>query len=93
MIKNPQAVGAVRIHMDPESIDTSFEDSVNTFLGVVTLLTPAGSFKMEGPPCASLQIPTGYEDRPVQRKTPSRNHGQRPRLQVVFFGRFFDRPN
>jgi len=49
MIKKPPAVGAVRIHMDPESTDTSFEGfTANTFRGVATLITPAGPFKMEG---------------------------------------------
>ena len=49
MIKNPPAVGAVSIHMDPESIDTLFLGiTANTFQGVATLITPAGPFKMEG---------------------------------------------
>jgi len=49
MIKNPPAVGAVRIHMDPESLDTSFGGlTASTFQGVATLITPAGPFKMEG---------------------------------------------
>jgi len=49
MIKNPPEVGAVRIHMDPESLDTSFGGlTASTFQGVATLITPAGPFKMEG---------------------------------------------
>jgi len=49
MIKSPPAVGAVRIHMDPESIHTLFGGvTVDTFQGVGTLITPAGPFKMEG---------------------------------------------
>jgi len=49
MIKNPPAVGTVRIHMDPESLDTSFGGSTaSTFQGVATLITPAGPFRMEG---------------------------------------------
>ena len=35
------------------------------------------------PPYASLELPEGYECRPVQRKTPSRDNGQGPQLQVV----------
>jgi len=49
MIKNPPEVGAVRIHMDPESLDTSFGGlTASTFQGVATLITLAGLFKMEG---------------------------------------------
>ena len=49
MIKNPPAVGAVRFHMDPESLDTSFGGFTASILeGVVTLITPAGPFRMEG---------------------------------------------
>jgi len=49
MIKNPPAVGAVRIHMDPESLDTFFGGyTASTFQGVATLITPAGPFRMEG---------------------------------------------
>ena len=49
MIKNPSEVGAVKIHMDPESLDTSFGGlTASTFQGVATLITPAGPFKMEG---------------------------------------------
>ena len=49
MIKNPPEVGAVRIHMDPESLDTSFGGfTASIFQGVATLITPAGPFKMEG---------------------------------------------
>jgi len=49
MIKNPPEVRAVRIHMDPESLDTSFRGlTASTFQGVATLITPAGPFKMEG---------------------------------------------
>ena len=49
MIKDPPAVGAVRIHMDPESLDTSFGGhTARTFQGVASLITPAGPFKMEG---------------------------------------------
>ena len=49
IIKNPPAVGVVRIHMDPESLDTSFGGlTAGTFQGVSTLITPAGPFKMEG---------------------------------------------
>ena len=87
MIKNPPAVVAVRIHVDPESIDTSFEGfTANTFQGVATMIRSIqnGGGSM-APPYASLQLPGGYEDRPVQRKTPSRDHGQGPQLQVVFF--------
>jgi len=49
MIQNPPELGAVRIHTDPESLDTSFGGlTVSTFKGVATLITPAGPFKMEG---------------------------------------------
>jgi len=49
MIKNPPAVGTVRLHMDPESLDTSCGGfTASTFQGVATLITPAGLFKMEG---------------------------------------------
>ena len=49
MIKKPPEVGAVRIHMDPESLDTSFGGlTASTFQGVATLITLAGLFKMEG---------------------------------------------
>jgi len=49
MIKNPLAVGAVRIHMDPESLDTSFGGfTASTFQGVATLITLARPFSMEG---------------------------------------------
>ena len=49
MIKNPPEVGAVRLHMDPESLDTSFGGlTASTFQGVATLITPAGPLKMEG---------------------------------------------
>ena len=49
MIKNPPAVGAVRIHMDPASLDTSFEGlTASTFQEVATLITLAGPFKMDG---------------------------------------------
>ena len=85
MIKNPPAVVAVRIHVDPESIDTSFEGfTANTFQGVATMIRSIqnGGGSM-APPYASLQLPGGHEDRPEQRKTPSRDHGQGPKLQVV----------
>ena len=49
MIKNPSAVGAVRMHMDPKSLDTSFWGfTASTFQGVATLITPAGPFRIEG---------------------------------------------
>jgi len=49
IIQNSLEVGAVRIHMDPESLDTSyFGLTASTFQGVATLITPAGPFKMEG---------------------------------------------
>ena len=49
MIKNPSAVGAVRMHMDPKSLDTSFWGfTASTFQGVATLITPADPFEMEG---------------------------------------------
>jgi len=49
MIKNPPEVEAVRIHMDHESLDTSFGGlTASTFQGVATLITPAAPFKMEG---------------------------------------------
>ena len=49
MIKNPLAVGVVRIHMIPQSMNTSFGGlAANTLKGVATLITPAGPFKMEG---------------------------------------------
>jgi hypothetical protein len=49
MIKKHPEVGAVRIHMDPESLDTSFGGlTASTFQGVATLITLAGPFKMEG---------------------------------------------
>jgi len=39
----------VRIHMDPESLDTSFGGlTASTFQGIATLITSAGPFKMEG---------------------------------------------
>jgi len=48
MIKNPPAVGAVKIHMDPESIDTSSGGfTTHTLQGVAILITPADPFKME----------------------------------------------
>jgi len=48
-IQNPPEVGAVRIHMDPESLDTSYGGlTASTFQEVATLITPAGPFKMEG---------------------------------------------
>ena len=68
MIKSPLAVGAVIIHMDPESIasDTSFGGCMaNTFQGVATLTTPAGPLKTEGARWhffAGLQFPGEYED-------------------------------
>jgi len=49
MIKHPPSIGAVRIHMDPVSIDTSFGGiTADTFQGVATLITPSGPFKVEG---------------------------------------------
>jgi len=49
MIKKNPAVGAVRIHMDPESLDTSFGGFMaSTFQEVATLITPAGPFRMVG---------------------------------------------
>jgi len=49
MIKNPPEVGAVRIHIDPEGLDTSFGGlTASTFYWVATLITLAGPFKMEG---------------------------------------------
>jgi hypothetical protein len=46
MIKNPPAVGAVKIHMDPESLDTLFGGyAASTFQGVASLITLAGPFK------------------------------------------------
>jgi len=49
MIKNPPAVGVVRIHIDPESVDTSFGGiTVSTFQGAATLITLAGPFRKEG---------------------------------------------
>ena len=49
MIKNPPGVGAVRIHMDPESLDTSFGGlTASNFQEVASLITPADPFKMEG---------------------------------------------
>ena len=41
-------MGAVRIHMDPESLDTSFGGfTASTFQEVATLITPACPFRME----------------------------------------------
>jgi len=49
MINNTPEVGAVQIHVDPESLDTSFGGlTASTFQGVATLITLAGPFKMEG---------------------------------------------
>ena len=49
LIKKPPAVGAVRIYMDPESLDTSFGGlTASIFQGSATLINPAGPFKMEG---------------------------------------------
>ena len=49
MIKKHPEEGAVRIHMDPESLYTSFGGlTASTFQGVATLITLAGPFKMEG---------------------------------------------
>jgi len=55
MIQDPPEVGAVRIHMDPESLDTSYGGlTASTFQGLATLITPAGPFKMEGARCHLL---------------------------------------
>ena len=63
MIKNPLAVGAVRIHMDPESLDTSFGGfTASTFQGVATLITLAGPFSMEGARWHLLSQDGGYKD-------------------------------
>ena len=49
IFKNPPAVGAVGIHVDPESLGTLFGGyTAITFQGVTTLITPAGPFRMEG---------------------------------------------
>jgi len=48
MIKNPLEVGAVRIHMDPERIDTFWGFTTNTFEGEATLFTSVGPLKMDG---------------------------------------------
>jgi len=49
MLKNPPAVGVVKIHIDPESVDTSFGGiTVSTFQGAATLITLAGPFRKEG---------------------------------------------
>ena len=49
MIQNSPEVGAVRIHMDPENLDTSYGGiTASTFQGVATLITPADPFEMEG---------------------------------------------
>ena len=49
MISSPPEKGAVRIYMDPVSIDTSYGGiTADTFQGVATLITPTGPFKMEG---------------------------------------------
>jgi len=47
MVKNPRAVGALRIHMDPESLDPLFAGfTAGTFQEVATLITPAGPFRI-----------------------------------------------
>ena len=49
MIQNPPEVGAVRIHMDPANLDTSYGGiTASTFQGVATLITSAGPLEMEG---------------------------------------------
>jgi len=84
MIKNPLEVGAVRIHMDPGSLDTSFGGlTASTSQGAATLITPAGPFKMEGARWHLLsKVFSSPEDikTDLYRETPPRNHGQRPQL-------------
>jgi len=49
MISSPPDKGAVRIYMDPGSIDTSHGGiTADTFQGVATLITSTDPFKMEG---------------------------------------------
>ena len=49
MTMSPPEVVTVGIHMDPESLDTSFGGlTASAFQGVATLITLAGPFKMEG---------------------------------------------
>jgi len=49
-------VGAVRIHMDPESLDTSFGGlTASTFQGVATLITSAAHSKWRGRAGTSFQ--------------------------------------
>jgi len=49
MIQNPPEVGAVRIHMDPGNLDTSYGGiTTSTFQGVATMITSAGPLEMEG---------------------------------------------
>jgi len=89
MIQNLPAGGVIRIHVDPESISTSFEGfTANTFKGVATLTTPAGPFKMEGTRWHLLsQVFSSPEDMKTdlyKERLLQRNHGQGPQLQVVF---------
>jgi len=49
MIQNPPEVGAVRTHMDPANLDTSYGGiTASTFQGIATLITSAGPLEMEG---------------------------------------------
>jgi len=49
MIQNPPEVGAGRIYMDTESLDTSYGGiTASTFQWSATLIGPAGPFEIEG---------------------------------------------
>jgi len=74
MIQNPPEVGAVRIHMDPTNLDTSYGGiTASTFQGVATLITSAGPLEMEG---ARWHLLSKVFSSPGDiRKTSTRNHG------------------
>ena len=94
MIKNPQEVGAVRIHIDPESLDTSFGGlTASTFQGVATLINPAGPFKMEGALLSKVfSSPEDIKTDLYRERLSKKIWTKIPTLDRLL-GRFFDMPN
>jgi len=94
MIKNPQEVGAVRIHIDPESLDTSFGGlTASTFQGVATLINPAGPFKMEGALLSKVfSSPEDIKTDLYRERLSKKLWTKIPTLDRLL-GRFFDMPN
>ena len=93
MIKNPPEVGAVRIHMDPESLDTSFRClTANTCQGVAK----AGPFKMEGTRWHLLSKVFSSPDD-IKTDLYIENSSKKPWTKIpnvdILLGRFSDRPS